>query len=113
MVGTMRLWWGPWISIGHWDLFGPLHLLSDPCGVTWPYPSSKGLLFVVLLESYALKLGILVHKRKFTGKEHDEHNILHVYCMLDCWYDISNFTGNKHSKVIYIAWWYIIKKEYP
>lgn len=46
------LWWGPWISIGHWDLFGPLHLLSDPYGVTWPYPSSKELLFVVLLESY-------------------------------------------------------------
>lgn len=43
---------------------------------------TKELLFVVLLESYTLKLGILVHKRKFTGKEHQEHNI---YMYIVCW----------------------------
>lgn len=31
---------------------------------------------------YTLKLGILVHKRKFTGKEHDE---IIYYMYIVCW----------------------------
>lgn len=114
MVGTMRRLTLMGTVDKHWSL----RLVWSIASFVWPLWCYLTISFLqgtaicsITGKLYTLKLGILVHKKKIYWKGTRWNNILHVYCMLDCWYDISNFTGNKHSKVIYIAWWYIILKK--
>lgn len=85
MVGTMRRLTLMGTVDKHWSL----RLVWSVASFVWPLWCYLTISFLqgtaicsITGKLYTLKLGILVHKRKFTGKEHDE---IIYYMYIVCW----------------------------